>query len=86
MKEIEIKMKLKVDVDANLTLHSIHHSVKEWMNQSNINYQLKGEDFQAPIRLIEIETSSENLSYITLTRYDKFPNEENHIKTKIHVP
>lgn len=86
MKEIEIRMKFKLEVDANLTLASVHNSWKEWVNNSNLKYQIKSEEFSAPLKLIEIETSSENLSYITLTRYDKFPNEENHIKTKIHVP
>ena len=86
MKEVEIRMKFKVEVDSNLTLNSIHNSWKEWVNQSNLKYQIKSEEFSAPLKLIEIETSSENLSYITLTRYDKYGKEENHIKTKIHVP
>ena len=86
MTKIEIKLKIQVEVDPAITLQSVHNTVKEWLNESKIHYQVKGEEKSSPLRLVELETSAENLSYITLTRFDKYGLEENHIKTKIHVP
>lgn len=85
MTKIEIQLKLRVEVDPNVTLQSVHNSFKEWIEASNLHYQIQGQETAVPFELMEIESSSENLSYITLTRYDKDRKEENHIKTKIHV-
>lgn len=86
MKEIEIRMRFKLLVDPKLELDTVHRSVKEWIKKSTMSYEIEGEKFSAPVRLQEIETSSENHSYITQTKCQDDGKEENHIKTKIHVP